>query len=64
MISILIYLLVALLVIALVWWIVDYIPVPDPINRWAKIVVIVIGALIIINVLLSVAGVNTGIPVR
>jgi hypothetical protein len=64
MVTVLIYLVVALLLVSLVWWLIDYIPVPAPINHWAKIIVIVIAALVIISVLLSVAGVNTGLSLR
>lgn len=64
MIALLIWLLVALLVISIVWWVVDYLPVPMPFNKWAKIIIVVIAALILINVLLSLAGISTGIPVR
>jgi len=64
MISVLIYLVVALILVSLVWWLIDYIPVPSPINRWAKIIVIVIAALVIVSVLLNVAGVNTGLSLR
>ena len=56
MLSLLIYLLVAVLIIAVVWWIVDYAGVPEPINRFAKIAIIIIGAIIVLNVLLSLAG--------
>ena len=64
MISALVYLLVVCLVIGLIWWVLDYVPVPQPLNRFAKIAVMVIGCLIVIVVLLNVAGVNTGIPIR
>jgi hypothetical protein len=64
MISTLIYLLIVFLVIGIVWWLIDYIPVPEPLNRLAKIVVVVIGALIIIAVLLDLAGAPVGWPRR
>jgi len=64
MLTLLVYLVVALIVISLVWWLIDYIPVPHPINRWAKIIVIIVAALVIIKILLDVAGVNTGLPAR
>jgi hypothetical protein len=38
--------------------------VPDPLNRIAKIVSVVIGCLIIIMLLLDVAGYNTGLRLR
>jgi len=64
MISLLVTLLVVCLVIGLIWYVVDAIPVPDPLNRIAKIVSVVIGCLIIIMLLLDVAGYNTGVRLR
>ena len=64
MISLLITVLVVCLVIGLIYYVLDAVPVPDPINRIAKIVTVVIGALIIIMLLLDVAGVDTGLPRR
>jgi hypothetical protein len=64
MIQALVYLVVVLIVLGLLTWLIDYLPVPQPLNRFAKIAIVIIGALIIIAVLLSVAGVNTGFPVR
>ena len=64
MISILITLLVICLVVGLVWYVLDALPVPDPLNRIVKIVVVVIGCLIVIMLLLDVAGYNTGMRLR
>ena len=64
MISILITLVVVVLVIGLLFYVLDAIPVPDPLNRFAKIAAIVIGCIIIIMLLLDVAGYRTGLPVR
>jgi hypothetical protein len=57
-ISLLITLLVVLLGLALAWWIIDYMPVPPPLNHWAKIIVIVIGAIFLIGILLNAGGVS------
>jgi hypothetical protein len=62
MIGTLVYLLVVCVIIGLVWWIVDYLPVPEPLNKLIKVVTIVIGAIIIIYALLSIAGVGGGLP--
>ena len=56
MINLLVWLVAALLVVSFAWWLIDYIPVPEPINKWAKIVVIFVAVIIIINALLSLAG--------
>ena len=60
MIATLIYLLVVCVIIGLVWWIVDYLPVPEPLNKLIKIVTIVIGAIVIIYALMSIAGIGGG----
>jgi len=56
MINSLIYLLVVCIVIGLVWWIADWLPIPDPLNRLIKVVSIVVGVIAIIYVLLGIAG--------
>lgn len=63
MIQLLIYLLIVLLLIGLIYWVLDALPVPDPMNRIAKIIVVVIGILFIVVLLLQFAGVDIG-PVR
>jgi len=52
----LVYLLIVCIVIGLIWWMADYLPVPEPLNKLLKIVTIVVGAIIIIYALLNVAG--------
>jgi len=64
MLSTLIYLLVVCIVIGLVWWIVDYLPVPEPLNKLIKVVSIVIGMIIIIYALLSLVGVTSPIALK
>jgi hypothetical protein len=56
MITLLIYLIVILIVMALGWWILEQLPLPDPIGRIAKVVFIVICAIIMIMYLLNFAG--------
>jgi len=56
MLTLLINLIVIMLVVGVAYWLVDYIPVPDPLNRIIKIVIIVVGALALIYLLLGVSG--------
>lgn len=56
MINTLIYLLIVCVVIGIVWWVCDYLPVPQPLNKLIKVVSIVIGCIIIIYALLGLAG--------
>ena len=59
MIGTLIYLLVVCIVIGLIWWIADYLPVPQPLNKLIKVVSIVIGVIIIAYALLAIGGGGT-----
>lgn len=56
MLNTLVYLLVVCVVIGLVWWVADYLPVPEPLNKLIKVVSIVIGVIIIIYALLGLGG--------
>lgn len=56
MIHTLIYILVIGVIIGVIWWVVDYLPVPPPLNKLLKVVSIVIGAIAIIYALLGMAG--------
>jgi len=67
MISGLIALVVYIIVIALVLWLLNYlvdaIPIQEPFRRVAKIAILVVGVLIVILLLLSFVGVvDGGIP--
>jgi hypothetical protein len=61
MLSVLVYVLVVAIVIGFVWWVVDFMPVPEPLNRMIKMISIVFGVIIIIYALLSLAGIG-GLP--
>lgn len=60
MIAALVYFVVYLIVIGLIVWlllyIIDQVPLPAPFNRIAKIVVTVLGVLIVILLLLNLIG--------
>lgn len=62
MIGTLIYVLVVAIVIGFVWWICDFLPVPEPLNKLVKVVAIVVGFIVIIYALLSIAGMGPGLP--
>jgi len=59
----LINLIIAAVVIALVggliYYVIDFIPVPEPFNRWIKMGVVVICVLLLILLLLQLLGVAT-----
>ena len=56
MISMLIYLLVMLIVLALVWWIINQIPLPPFVRQGATILIVVIAVIFLIYMLLGLAG--------
>jgi hypothetical protein len=60
MIGALVYFVIYLLVIGVIAWLlmflVDYVPVPPPFNRVAKIVIMVVAVLIVILLLLGLVG--------
>lgn len=55
MIHALITTLVVILLVGVCWWLCDYLPVPEPLNRVAKIAAVVIGIIAIVLVLLQLA---------
>lgn len=57
LINLLIYLLVVGLVLAVVFWALDALPVPQPFHNIIRMIAIIIAALIVISVLLQLAGV-------
>lgn len=56
--SAMIYVVIIAVVAGIGYWIIDAIPVQQPINRWAKILLVVIAAILLIGVLLNMAGVS------
>jgi hypothetical protein len=63
LVTLIIYLLVLGILIALVYYVVDAIPLPPPINRIVKLVVVVLAALVVIVLLLNLIGAaNINLP--
>lgn len=58
MIGALITILVIVIVAGLVYWVLDAIPVPQPLNRFAKIAIVIIAVIALIYVLLGLGGVS------
>jgi hypothetical protein len=61
MISLLVTLMVLLLILAIAWWAISQLPLPDPF-RWVAIVLIALIAILVLLHLLPVADVR--LPVR
>lgn len=62
MLGLLITLLIILIVMALGWWVLQQIPLPEPINRIAVVVFVVICAIVLIMFLLQLAGTGVEFP--
>jgi hypothetical protein len=45
-------------IFGLVWWLIDYIELPPPFNKVAKVGVALVAVILLINVLLSFGGVS------
>jgi hypothetical protein len=56
MLGTLVYVLIVAVVIGCVWWVCDFLPVPEPLNKLVKVLSIVIGVIVIIYALLGLAG--------
>lgn len=61
LVNLIVWLLVVGILIALVYWVVDAIPIPQPINRIVKLVVVVLAALVLILLLLQLVGIDGGL---
>lgn len=56
LIHLLIYLVVAGLIFWLLWWFIDYIALPEPFNKVAKVVVALVALVILLYFLLGLLG--------
>lgn len=63
LINLIVWLLVLGILVAVVYYVVDAIPLPAPINRIVKVVCVVLVALVVIMLLLNLIGVGGGIDV-
>ena len=56
MIGVLVYFLIVLLVLGVVWWVLTEIPLPPPFLKIARVVLVVIALLFLIDILLGIGG--------
>lgn len=61
LINLIVYLLVLGILLAVVYWVLDAIPIPEPINRIVKIILVVLVALVVILLLLQMLGGVSGV---
>jgi len=58
LVQIIVYLIVGGLIFWLLWWLVDYIGLPEPFNKVARVVLAIFAVLFVIGVLLHLTGVQ------
>jgi hypothetical protein len=62
MIGALITVLIIAVLAGLFYWVIDAIGVPQPINKFAKIAIVVIAVIALVYVLMGLGGISTGLP--
>ena len=55
-ISAVIWVIVLGIIFGLLWWLIDYVNIPEPFSKVARVVLAVAGVVLLINVLLGLAG--------
>lgn len=55
-VTVFVYIIVAGLVFYLLLWLVNYIGLPEPFNKAARIVLVILAVLVLIGILLSIVG--------
>lgn len=58
MIGLLIQLLILGIVVGIIWWVLDYLPVPEPFNKVIKVVAVVVFVIAVIYLLMGIGGVE------
>ena len=56
MIEALIYLVIIGFILGLLYWLTDWLGIPQPINKIVKAVILLVGVLMLVNFLLQLAG--------
>jgi hypothetical protein len=64
MINLLFTLIIIALLVGLLWWVCDYLPVPEPLNKILKFASVIIAVLVIVFALAGMAGYDVGFPRR
>ena len=62
LVSLVIYLVVIGLIVWLLLYLIDAIPVPQPFHKVARVAIMVVGVLIVILLLLNLIGMGDGMP--
>jgi hypothetical protein len=62
LINLIFYLLILAVLVALVFWVLTQIPIPEPINRIIRVALVVVVVLVIVLLLLQVMGGGLNLP--
>ena len=62
MISLLVYLVVLVIVMIFLWWLLQQVPLPEPLAKIATIVLVAVGVIILVGILLSFSGEGFRLP--
>jgi hypothetical protein len=62
LVNLIVYLLVIGILLALVYWVIDVIPIPQPINRIIKVIIVVLAVLVIVLLLLQLVSGGISVP--
>ena len=63
MITLLVYLVILVIVVIFLWWLMGQVPLPEPLQKIATIVLVAIGVIVLIGLLLQFAGIaHVGLP--
>lgn len=55
-VTVVIYFLIAGLIFGLLWWLADYVHLPEPFNKFIHVALAILAVMVIIGILLSVIG--------
>lgn len=64
MIDLLIYLAIIVIILALVWWLLNELALPEPAAKFVRIALVVIVAVVVISILLKFGGHGPGLRLR
>ena len=56
MIQLLVYLVILVIVVIFLWWLMQQVPLPEPLQKIAIIVLVAIGVIVLVGLLLQFAG--------
>jgi len=56
MVTLLVYIVILVVVAIFLWWLLQQVPLPEPLQKIATIVLVAIGVLVLVGILLQFAG--------